>query len=99
MADIKITTEQIKKVAELAKLDITGEEEKFTKLFIDTLKAVDVLSELDTSKVEETYQVTGLTNIYQKNNELKATLTQEEALSNADDTSKGLIVTKGVFDR
>ena len=36
-----------------------------------------MLNELDTSKVEPTYQVTGLVNIYQSD-DLYKTLTQEE---------------------
>lgn len=54
----------VKHVAKLANLPLKpGEEEKFKKQFADTLKTVDVINELDTSKVEPTSHVTGLTNI------------------------------------
>ena len=54
----------VKHVAKLANLPLKpGEEDKFAKQFADTLKTVDVINELDTSKVEPTSQVTGLTNV------------------------------------
>lgn len=94
-----ITIEQVEKVAKLSKLDITGQEEKFTEMFSDTLKKIQDLNELDTSNVEPTFQVTGLTNIFQKDDENEAILTKEAALKNTKDVINGLFSTKGVFDR
>ena len=57
----------VKHVAKLANLQLKpGEEDKFKKQFADTLKTVDVINELDTSQVEPTSQVTGLTNVTRK---------------------------------
>jgi aspartyl-tRNA(Asn)/glutamyl-tRNA(Gln) amidotransferase subunit C len=98
MPSAKITKEQVKHIAKLAKLEVSGEEERFAELLSDTLDYIEILNELDTSKVSETYQVTGLTNVYQKDDENKATITQKEALSNAKEVKGGLIVTKGVFE-
>ena len=54
----------VKHVAKLANLTLKpGEEEKFEQQFAETLKTVDVINELDTSDVEPTSQVTGLTNV------------------------------------
>ncbi len=54
----------VKHVAKLANLTLKPrDEEKFKKQFADTLKTVDVINELDTSNVEPTSQVTGLTNV------------------------------------
>ena len=98
-AKLKITKEQVEKVALLSKLELDGEEEKFAEMFTDTLEKIEVLNELNTDKVIETFQVTGLTNVFQKDIEIKASLTTKEALSNGKEISNGLFVTKGVFDR
>lgn len=96
-----ITIEEVKKIAALSKLDISGDEEKFTELFQDTLSYIQVLNELDTSDVEETFQVTGLKNVFMDKNS-SSTLTQEEALKNAKlkgNEMNGLFTTKAVFER
>ena len=98
-AKLKITKEQVEKVSVLSKLELSGEEEKFAGLFTDTLEKIEVLNELNTDNVVETFQVTGLTNVFQKDNENKASLTKQEAVSNGKEVSNGLFVTKGVFDR
>jgi aspartyl-tRNA(Asn)/glutamyl-tRNA(Gln) amidotransferase subunit C len=93
-----ISKEEVKKIAELSNLDVSGEEERFSELLSDTISYVDILNEVDTSNIPETYQVTGLTNIFQKGSENKTTLSKEEALSNVK-PEKGLFVTDPVFDR
>ena len=100
MSELIITKEQVKRIAHLCKLQLTEAElEKFSQTFTQTLAVIDVLNELDTSDVPETYQVTGLGNVFQEDVEQKGTLTQEEVLKNAKNKKRGLIVTKGVFDR
>jgi len=94
-----ISKEEVKKIGKLSELNVLGEEEKFSELLSDTISYVDILNELDTSNTPETYQVTGLTNVFQKGSENKATLTKEEALSNAKGVEDGLFVTDPVFDR
>jgi len=97
MSSQQITKEQVKKIAQLAKLDVTGQEEKFADLFTDTLKKIDVLRELDTSNVKETFQVTGLSNVFQGEESIRATLSKKEALSNAKEKVDGLFATEPVF--
>lgn len=95
-----ITKEQVKKIAELVKLSLTEEQiEKLSAMFSDTLKTIEVLDELDIKNVSETYQVTGLTNVFSDPQKNKTTLTKEEALSNAKEVIRGLIATQAVFDR
>ena len=93
-----ISIEEVRKIAEMSKLNITGDEEKFSQLLSQTLEYIKILEELDTSKINETFQVTGLTNVFQ-NGSQKATLTREEALQNAKEVVRNLVATKGVFDR
>ena len=99
MTSKTVTKEHVKKIAELSKLELTNEEtEKFAEMFSETLQVIDVLEELDTSSVPETYQVTGLTNVFQAK-ENKATLTKEQVLKNAKEVIRDLIATDAVFDR
>ncbi len=96
MAAPRITVEEVKKIAKLAKMNVSGQEEKFAELFTDTLTKIQDLNEVDTKDVAETFQVTGLTNIFQDKPK-ENTLTKKEALSNSKNTIKGLFSTKGVF--
>lgn len=61
---MKLSIEQVKKIAHLARLHLTDEEvELFAAQLTNILDYVDVLKELDTTGVPETNQVTGLTNV------------------------------------
>ena len=94
----KVTKEDVKHVAMLCKLDLSDAElEKFSQLFTETMHYIGKLDELDTSKVKETYQVTGLTNVYGSEN--VATFSKEAALSNAPQTQRDLFVTKAVLNK
>ena len=53
----------------------------------------------DTDDVEETYQVTGLENVYQKDDESSNTLTKEETFLNKKSSREGLFETEAVFER
>ena len=95
-----ITKEQVIKISELVKIPLTNTEvEKLAKMFSETLETIEVLKGLDTTDVAETYQVTGLTNVFQNGEKNRTTLSQKEALKNAKEVIKNLIVTKAVFDR
>lgn len=98
MSDKTISEDEVKRMAVLSNLDVSGQEKKLALLFTETLKYLDVLGELDTSGVPETNQVTGLTNVFQVTKKSN-TLSTEEVLSNAKEQSDGLFVTKAVFDR
>lgn len=99
MAKEKISKKDVKKVSQLSKLELTqGEIENFTELFSDTLDYIKVLDELDISNIKETYQVTGLTNVFQGKDNNK-TLSKMDALSNASEEIDGLFATKAVLKR
>ena len=99
MSKSHITKEQARHIAELVNLEITGQEEKFMRMLSETLDYIEILDELDTKDVDETYQVTGLTNVYQEGDLQDATLSQKDAMSNASEKAGNLFVTEGVFDR
>lgn len=99
MSNLKMSAEQVRSIAKLVKLELSNEEvEKFRTTIPQTLDAVDILKELDTSLVLPTSQVTGLHNVFSGDNS-ESTLSQKLALSNAREEVKGLFATEAVFDR
>jgi aspartyl-tRNA(Asn)/glutamyl-tRNA(Gln) amidotransferase subunit C len=93
------TEKDIEKISDLVKLPITEDEKtKLAGMLSQTTEYMDMLNELDTSKVEPTYQVTGLVNVFQME-DLYQTLSQEEVLQNAKNTKEGMIGTSAVLER
>ena len=87
----------IRKLAKLANLTITPEEEeKYSQELSSTLDYVNKLNEVDTTGVEPTSQVTGLENVTRED-EVRPSLTQEEALSNAKSTKNGYFKVKRIL--
>lgn len=77
----------IAKVAKLANLTLSEEEEKkFEKQLEETITYIENLDEIDTTDVEPTSQVTGLENVTRED-EVKPSLSQEQALSNTKPAS------------
>lgn len=61
-----LSEDQVKHVAKLARLNLSDAEvKKFAGQLGDVLNYAKILEEADTSDVEETSQVTGLTNVSQ----------------------------------
>ncbi len=95
---MKLTRDQVKHVAKLANLPISeAEESKYSEQLSKILDYVDKLNEVDTSSVEPTFNVTGLSNVMRED-EPAPSLTQDESLANASNKKDGLFVTKGVFE-
>ena len=93
----KLTKEQVRHIAQLANLQLKDKEvTKFQKQLSDVLGYIDVLNELDTSKVKPTAQVTGLQNVFRED-ELGKSLTQEEALSGTKNKHNGYFKVKAIF--
>lgn len=88
----------VKHVAKLANLPLTTEEEnKYSEQLSKILDYIKQLEEVDTSKVEATFNVSGLSNVMRPD-EVEECLPQEDAISNAPNKKDGFIVTKGVFE-
>jgi|GEM_PF-1639801 aspartyl-tRNA(Asn)/glutamyl-tRNA(Gln) amidotransferase subunit C len=99
MARVTMPRDQVLGVAHLVKLTLTEAElANFEVTIPQTLDAIDVLHELDTTGVVPTSSVTGLHNVFRADS-VTSTLSQDLALANASETSRGLFVTKAVFDR
>lgn len=61
---MKLTPEKIEEIAKLARLDLTtAEKEMYAKQLSTVLDFVEQLKTVDTKKVAETCQVTGLKNV------------------------------------
>lgn len=88
----------IKKVAKLANLTLTPEEEsKFEKQMTDILQYVEKINSADVKNVEPTSQVTGLENITRPD-ETSPSLSQEEALSETDSKHNEMFKVKAVLE-
>ena len=93
------TREDVERIAKLSNINLSDKELAFfTQVFEDTVEYIKILDEINTQDVQPTFQVTGLTNVFQTKG-MQATLTQDEALQNASSRVKDKFATKGVFDR
>ncbi len=82
---MKITREEVEHVARLARLELTEEEKERMRAQLDSiLQYMEKLNELDTTAVEPTSHVIPLVNVMRED-ELRPSLPQEEALANAPD--------------
>lgn len=95
---MSLSIEEVKKIAHLARIELTPEEEKRHAETISTvLDFVNTLNEIDTKDVEPTAQVTGLEDVVRedavKNCEIK-----KELLAQMPQVSAGLLKVPAVFD-
>ncbi len=87
----------VKHIAKLANLPLSEEEEKkFEKQLEETLEYIDSLNEVDTSKTSPADNVTSLQNVTRED-EVRPSLSQEDALKNAKSTYKGFFKVKGIL--
>jgi aspartyl-tRNA(Asn)/glutamyl-tRNA(Gln) amidotransferase subunit C len=87
----RISNEQVKHVANLARLAITeAEADKFTKQLDAIITFVEQLNELDTENVEPTYHVLDMKNVMREDIPQKG-LPREEVLKNAPEHQDGQI--------
>jgi len=94
----KITTTDIDKLAQLARLGLTGaEKESLATEMTAILDYVKQLDEVDVSKVEPTSQVTGLCNVTREDKMVNCDIERDEILSNAPETENGFIKVKSVL--
>lgn len=88
----------VKHIAKLANLPITDEEEKkFETQLGETLSYIEMLQEVDTKNVKVTNQVTGLENVFRED-EVKSSLSQEDALKNASATQNGFFKVAAILE-
>lgn len=89
---------EVKHIAKLANLTLTEEEEeKYSEQLSKILDYFEQLNQVDTSSVEPTFNVTGMSDVMRED-KTQVCLSQEEALANAPKTKGNMFETKGVFD-
>lgn len=94
-----LTKKEVAHIGALANLKLTEKEiTTFTAQLGDIIKYIQKLNELDTSDILSTSQVTSLANVTRED-EVKPSLSQKEALANAKDTFEGYFKVKAVFDK
>ncbi|MBI4036690.1 Asp-tRNA(Asn)/Glu-tRNA(Gln) amidotransferase subunit GatC [Candidatus Daviesbacteria bacterium] len=94
---MKLTREEVKRVAKLANLPLTEEQEDlYSEQLSKILDYIDLLNQVETSNIDPTYNISGNSTVT-RTDETVPGLTQEEALANAPKRQDGFFVTKGVF--
>ena len=90
----------IQKIANLSKLELKeDEDEYFASQFNKTLETISELNKLDTNKIPEAYNITGLKNVFRDDVvDSSRVLTQDEALSGAKRIHNGFFVVKSIID-
>jgi len=99
MSSTKISLDQLKHIAHLARLEIDPQkEESLTTQLSETASYIDVLSELDTKDITPTFQTNHLKNITRPD-VVQESLTQTEALSQAPETYNGYFKTQATINK
>ena len=101
MAKTNITKSDVAKIAKLANLTITPDEESlFADQFSQTIDVVDQLNEIDTKGLPPTSHATHLENVTRPDEiDRDRILTQAEAMSGARQTPKGFFVVKQILEK
>ena len=101
MSNQTLTTDDVKHIAKLANLPITDQQvQQYQQQLSSVLEYVEKLKEVDTTSVQETSQVTGLTNVYRKDQvDQDRMLTQQQALSNTPQQKDGYVVVPAVIEK
>ncbi|MBX3328277.1 MAG: Asp-tRNA(Asn)/Glu-tRNA(Gln) amidotransferase subunit GatC [Nitrospira sp.] len=97
---MKITQQDVEKVAQLARLALTAsEKETFAKQLSQILSHVDQLKQYDTTGIEPTATVMGQVNVFREDS-VRPSLAAEKALANAPEReSDGFVVPKIIEER
>jgi len=95
---IKLTPDEVKHVAKLAKINLNGTEiVQFQEQLSEILDYFEVLKDVSTENIEPTSQVTALENILREDKS-DTSLSVKEVLSGAKKTQKNLFQIKRILD-
>jgi aspartyl-tRNA(Asn)/glutamyl-tRNA(Gln) amidotransferase subunit C len=93
-----ISIEEVRKIADLARIKLTAQEEKRHAETISTvLEYMKILNEVDTTGIELTAQVTGLENV-SRSDIVEKSDTRAELLAQMPKTKMEELVVPAVFD-
>ena len=92
------TDVDVKYVAHLARISLTAEEEaKFGAQLKNILGYIEKLNQLDVSQIEPTAHAVPLVNVFRKD-EVRPSLSNEDALRNAPAKANGLFVVPKIVE-
>ena len=93
----KISEGLVKTISRLAKLNLTDKQiEKYTKDLSSVVGYMEEIKNLDVKKITETSRVNDEDNIL-RNDEIKPSLSQKEALKNCKNTHNGYFLVPAIF--
>lgn len=96
--NLKLTIEEVKHIAVLARLKLRPKElKKLRKQLSEIIDFVGQLSRVETKEVIPTSQVTGFENVFREDI-VRPSLSQDEALANAPRKHEGYFVVKAIFE-
>lgn len=95
---MKLSSDEVKHIGKLANLPLSAdEEERYSGQLSKILDYIGQLNQADTSLTEPVFNISQAENVTRED-QVSASLTQEEALQNAPAKRDGFFVTKGVFE-
>lgn len=95
---MKLTSDEVRHVAELARLALTEEEiAQYTQQLSDILDYAEMLQQVDTSHVPPTPYVLALENVM-RDDVVQPSLSNEAALANAPESGNGFFKVRAVFE-
>jgi aspartyl-tRNA(Asn)/glutamyl-tRNA(Gln) amidotransferase subunit C len=101
MTESAISKEEVKHIADLAKLPLSGADvDKIAGELSDTISHINILAELNQriGNLSETSQVSGLKDVFREDVlQPERNLSQQQALSNGKDTHDGYFVVKRIL--
>ena len=98
MSDKKITIDEVKHIAKLSKLNISDDELEYYVSEMDKmLKHFNILSKVDTSKVEPMTHVSNIKNVTRDDKE-KQSLKASDAIKNSPETFGRFIKVPKILD-
>lgn len=93
-----LTIEEVKKIAKLARIDLTPEEEsRHAETISVVLDYMKILDEVDTTSIEPTAQVTGLSNIVREDIPHECE-TKKELITQMPEVKQNELVVPAVFE-
>ncbi len=94
----KLDISQIEHIAKLSRLELSDEEKKlYSQQLSSVLDYVEQLSEVDTSDVEPTANITGLKNVLREDGVEESGISHEDIKINAPEFENGSFIVPSVF--
>jgi aspartyl-tRNA(Asn)/glutamyl-tRNA(Gln) amidotransferase subunit C len=95
---MEISQEQVKRVAKLARLDVSEDEKAtFARQLSSILTHIDRLTEVATAGVEPTATVLPTDNVW-RDDAVRSSLSQKQALANAPDQAEGFFCVPKILE-